>query len=73
MISVEKKIEVKVSDEMLDAIQDTLKGLDELQDVMYEYGLSFQTPGSNWFDCEDVFKTKDLLATLVHPDCYFEE
>lgn len=73
MISVEKKIEVRISDEMLDAIQDVLKGLDELEDIMCEYGLSFQTPGGNWFDYEDVFKTKDLLATLAHPECYFEE
>lgn len=73
MIKAEYTIKVTIDDEMIDLLHSTLKGLDELQSILVVHGLSFRIPGSDWFDYADLYKARDLLATLANPECYFEE
>ena len=71
MIWTEEKIEVIVSEEMINSIQEVLTGLDELQDIMYEHGFYCHTKTED-FSPEDIHNTKQLLKAIIDPECKFE-
>lgn len=73
MIWTETEVEVIVSDEMIDKIKEVVEGLDNLEDILLEYGFRFGTRNGNWFDYDDVYNAKELLETLADPRCEFEE
>ena len=73
MIWTEEKVEVVISDEMLEAVQKVLEGLDYLRDIMYENNFYFHTPSSDKYILEDVHNVKEFLETLIDSRCKFEE
>lgn len=73
MIWTETEVKVIVSDEMVDKIKEVVEGLDNLKDILLEYGFHFGTRNGDWFDYDDVYHAKELLETLTRPDCEFKE
>lgn len=72
MIWTEEKVEVIVSDEMIDRIKDVVEGLGYLEDIMYEHGFYFHAPSTDYYSPEDVHNVKEFLETLADPRCEFE-